>query len=91
MCLLLDDVIFIVYVDDGIFLGSDDHKLIKVIKEISKVGLEIEDQGHPADYMGVIITKHNKGHIELTQCALVDSIINDVHLNDAYTKPVPEK
>ena len=57
--------------------------------EISRTGLEIEDQGHPADYIGVTITKHNTGYIELTQHALVDSIINDDYLNDAYTKPVP--
>ena len=61
-----DDVIFIVYVNDGIFLGPDDHKLIKIIREISKAGLEIEDQGHPADYVSITITKHTNGYIELT-------------------------
>ena len=30
-----DDVIFIVYVDDGIFLGPNDKTLTKVIHEIS--------------------------------------------------------
>jgi hypothetical protein len=54
-----DDVIFIVYVDDGIFLGPDDCKLTNVIKEIKKTGLDIEYQGHPADYVGVTITKHS--------------------------------
>ena len=37
------------------------------------------------------VTKHNNEYIELTQHALIDSIINDVHLKDAYTKPVPAK
>ena len=79
------------YVDDGIFLGPDDRKSIKIIKEISRAGLEIEDQGHPADFVGITITKHNNGYIELTQRALIDAITNDIHLNDAYTKPVPAK
>ena len=86
-----DDVIFIVYVDDDIFLGPDDRKLTNVIKEIKKTGLDIEDQGHPANYIGVTITKHSNGYLKFTQRALIDSIINDVNIGDAYTKPVPAK
>ena len=66
-------------------------KIDQKIKEISKAGLEIEDQGHPADHVSVTITKHSNGCIELIRCALIDSISNEVHLNDAYTKPVPAK
>eukprot|EP00804_Cyclotella_cryptica_P017429 CCRYP_016649-RA/>CCRYP_016649-RA protein AED:0.44 eAED:0.58 QI:0/0/0/1/0/0/2/0/160 len=54
-------VIFIVYVDDGIFLGPNDQSLTNVIREIAAAGLDIEDQGHPADYVGVTITKHSNG------------------------------
>jgi hypothetical protein len=59
--------------------------------EISRTGLEIEDQDHPAGYIGVTITKHNNGYIDLTQHALNDSNINHIHLNDVYTKPLPAK
>jgi hypothetical protein len=52
-----DDIIFMVYVDDGIFLGDDDSKLQQAIKDIQDIGLNIEDQGHPADYVGVNIKK----------------------------------
>ena len=38
-----------VYVDDGIFLVNYDLKLQDAID----AGLNIEDQGHPADYVGV--------------------------------------
>jgi hypothetical protein len=44
-----DDVIFMVYVDDGIFQGHDDSKLQQAIKDTQDIGLNIEDQGHPAD------------------------------------------
>ncbi len=61
------DVIFMVYVDDGIFLGRDDLKLQEVIKEIQNLGLNIEDQSHPANYVGVNIKKLKDGSYEFTQ------------------------
>jgi len=50
-----DDINFMVYVDDGIFPGNDDSKLTDAIHNIQNSGLNIEDQGHPADYVGVNI------------------------------------
>jgi hypothetical protein len=85
------DIIFVVFVDDGIFLGSNDSQLQEVIKEIQNLGLNIDDQGHPADYVGVNIKKLKDGFYEFTQRALIDSIINDVGLKDAKVKPVPAK
>jgi hypothetical protein len=86
-----DDIIFMVYVDNGIFLGSDNLQLQEVIKEIQNLGLNIEDQGHPADYVGVNIKKPKDGSYELTQRALIDPIIGDVGLKDVKVKPVPAK
>jgi hypothetical protein len=64
--------------DDGIFLGNDDLQLQEVIKEIQNLGLNIEDQGHPADYKGVNIKKLKDGSYEFTQQALIDSITDNV-------------
>jgi hypothetical protein len=86
-----NDFIVIVYVDNGIFLGNDDSKLQDAIKEIQDLGHNIEDQGHPADYVGVNIKKLQDGSYEFTQCALFNSIINDAGLEDAKVKPVPYK
>ncbi len=69
-----------VYVDDGIFLGNDDLKLQEAIKDIQDLGPNIEDQGHPHDYVGVDIKKLRDGLYKFTQRALIDSIINDVGL-----------
>jgi hypothetical protein len=66
-------------------------QLQEVIKGIQNLGLNIEDQGHPADYVGVNIKKLKDGSYEFTQQALIDSIINDVGLNDGKVKPVPAK
>ncbi len=61
-----DNVIFIVYVDDGIFLGPSDQQLHDIINELRNLKLSIEDQGHPADYVGVSIKKLKNGIIKLT-------------------------
>jgi hypothetical protein len=84
-----DDIIFMVYVDDGIFLGNNDSKLQETIKDIQDLGLNIEDQGHPKDNVGVNIKKLRDGSYEFTQHALIDSIISNVGLKDAKVKPVP--
>ncbi len=80
-----------VYMDNGIFLGSNNSQLQEGIKEIQYLGLNIEDQGHPADYVGVNIKKLKDGSYEFAQQALLDSIIDDVGLKDAKVKPVPAK
>ncbi len=66
-CIFLhNDIIFMVHMNDGIFLGSDDLQLQEVIKEIQDLGLNIEDQGHPANYKGVNIKKHKDGSYKFT-------------------------
>jgi hypothetical protein len=62
-----DDVIFIVYVNNGIFLGPSDQQLRDIINELRNLKLSIEDQGHPDDYVGVSIKKLENGIIKLTQ------------------------
>jgi hypothetical protein len=86
-----DNVMFIVYVNDGIFLGSLDQQLRDIINELHNLKLSIENQGHPADYVGVSIKKLKNSIIELTQQALIDSIISDVALRDSKVKAVPAK
>jgi hypothetical protein len=86
-----DNVIFIVYVDDGIFLGPLDQQLRDIINKLRNLKLSIEDQGHPTDYVGVNIKKLKNGVIELTQRALIDSIISNVALGDSKVKAVPTK
>jgi hypothetical protein len=85
------DIIFMVNMDNGIFLGNDDAQLLQAINEIQALGFNIEDQGHPADYVGVSIKKHCDGFYEFTQRALIDSIIEDAGISNSKTKPVPAK
>ena len=83
--------IFIVYVGDGIFIGDTDDQISEIIVQLQGLGLKIEDQGHPADYIRVNIKQMKQGGIEFTQRTLIDSIIDDVGLKGTITKPVPAK
>ena len=85
------DVIFIVYVDDGIFMAKSNEHITAAIDELQALKLNIEDQGHPADYVGVSIKRYKDGTYELTQRALIDSIIDDAGLTDVKVKTVPAK
>jgi hypothetical protein len=85
------DIIFMVYVDDGIFFENDDTLILETNKKIQGLELKIEDQGHPAYYVGVSVKKHCDGFDEFTQCVLIDSIIEDLGISYSKTKPVPAK
>jgi hypothetical protein len=80
---------FIVYVDNGNFLRPSDQQLHDIIDELRNLKLSIEDQGHPADYVGVSIKKLKNGVIELTQPALIDSIISNIALGGSKVKAIP--
>ncbi|KAL7482735.1 LOW QUALITY PROTEIN: hypothetical protein ACHAW6_008390 [Cyclotella cf. meneghiniana] len=71
----LDYVIFILNDD----LGPNDHKLSNDIKE-NKTSLDIEDQGHLTDCVGLTNTRGSNGYHEFTQQVLIGSIINDVNI-----------
>jgi hypothetical protein len=86
-----DDVIFIVYVDNETFLGSSDKQLCGINNKLQNLKLSIEDQGNPANYVGVNIKKLKGGVIELSQQALFDSIIADVALGGSKVKAIPTK
>ncbi len=85
------DTIFIVNVDDRIFIGDNDNQIMAIISQLQGLGLKIEDQGHPANYIGVKIKRLKGGGIEFTQRALIDSIIEDFGLKGSITKPVLSK
>ena len=81
-----------VYVDNGLVLDPNERNLNNFVKKLSDIGLKVEDQGHPADYVGVHIRKDQEGYYYFSQLALIDSIIEDVHLTHSRkVKQVPAK
>ena len=84
------NLVFLVYVDDGIFVSLDGTSIDGAIKELMGSKLKLEDQGHPADYVGVNIKKQEDESYEFTQPALTQQIIEDVGLGPkSTTKPIP--
>ena len=84
------NLVFLVYVDDGIFVSFDGTSIDNVIKELQASKLKLEDQGHPSDYVGVNIKKQRNKSYEFTQPALTQQIIKDVGLGPRTTKkPIP--
>eukprot|EP00978_Attheya_sp_CCMP212_P037949 scaffold183254_cov63-Attheya_sp.AAC.3 len=82
------NVIFLVYVDDGIFTSPDSEAINKAIEEIKELGLDIDDQGDIEDYLGVNVERVGDTFV-LTQPQLIDQIIEDLALEGSRPKPIP--
>ena len=72
------NVIFFFYVDDGIFMSLDTKEVDKTIKDLKKKGLDIENQGDIADYLGIHFIYGKYGTITMSQSQLIDQMIQDV-------------
>jgi Reverse transcriptase (RNA-dependent DNA polymerase) len=81
-----NNVIFYVYVDDGILFSKFDGEIKACIAEFQdKFNIIIE--GDVSDYVGVIIERQEDGTIHMTQPQLVDSILKELNFLET-TKPV---
>ena len=63
-------LLFLVYVDEGIFVFLYGTSIDSAIKEFMESKLKLEDQGHLSDYVGVNIKKQGDRSYEFTQPAL---------------------
>ena len=75
-------ILFLVYIDDCIVFGPDDTAIDEVVTDLRKSSqnFTIDDQGEVGDFMGIQIQKLDDGSIVLTQPQLIDSMIQDLHL-----------
>ena len=55
------NIVFLAYVYDGIFVSLYGTSINNVIKELKYSKLNLEDQGNPADYVGVNTKKQRDG------------------------------
>ena len=81
-------VILLVYIDDCILIGIMDAIIDEAVHALrsSKQNFTIEDEGVVGDFLGVRINRNDDGTIMLTQPQLIDSIIEDLNMQD-NTKP----
>ena len=77
-----NSVIFLVYIDDCIVFGPDDRVIDDVVTDLrnSSQNFTVDDQGEVGDFLGIQVLKRDDGSIILTQPHLINSIIQDLHL-----------
>ena len=75
-------IIFLVYIDDCIVFGPNEKTIDKVVNDLrlSSENFTLDDQGEVSDFLGIQIQTRHDGSIVLTQPQLIDSIIQDLHL-----------
>jgi hypothetical protein len=87
-----DGVIFMVYVDDGIFFCLTMIEMDQSILELRAAGYDTEDMGDVNDYLGINFESFFGGKIKLSQPHLIDAILRDVGLNpNDLTRSPPDQ
>lgn len=83
------NVIFCVYVDDGILVSPYESELIEATDLIKSV-FNITEESGLSDYVGVNIDRHDDDTIHMTQPQLINSIIKELNFqNDTKTATSP--
>ena len=75
-------IIFLVHIDDCIIFGPNDKAIDEVVNDLrlSSKNFTLDDQGEIGDFLGIQIQTLDDRSIVLTQPQLIDSIIQDLHL-----------
>jgi hypothetical protein len=75
--------IFLVYTDDGIFLGSD-------LQELDWLREDLVTMGDLNKYLGIKVTKYDGGKIKLAQPHLIAQILEDLSFQPSMnSKEIP--
>jgi hypothetical protein len=75
--------VFLIYVDDGIFIGPDSAEIDNLIASLKRdpsyrTSFDITDEGQFSDYQGVKVDHLEGGRIRLSQPHLIQQIIDDL-------------
>jgi hypothetical protein len=84
-CLFLkDNIAFVNYVDDGIFIAKNDSDISKEMAHLAKLSFDFSEEDDYAGYLGVQIKRSpTDGSMELTQTGLINRILADLDLTDS--------
>ena len=83
------DCVCVVYVDDCLFFAKNQSIIDNVIEGIREVFMALEKEDDVAGFLGVKLTKHEDGRIEMTQTGLIKRIINAMGLDNSNPKGTP--
>jgi Reverse transcriptase (RNA-dependent DNA polymerase) len=75
------DVLFLVYVDDGILISPHDKHIDEELALLQQV-FNISVEGTLNDYVGVNIERASDGTVHMTQPQLIQSILKELNFND---------
>ena len=72
-------IICVIYVDDTIFFAKTQSIIDDMIKNLRK-SFELTDEGNVEAFLGIQVTHHTNGTIEMSQPALIDKVIQSIGL-----------
>ena len=75
------NVLFVVYVDDGILISPNQEAINKEL-EIFKARFDISVEGTLSDYVGVNIERVDDDTIHMSQPNIINSILKELNFND---------
>jgi Reverse transcriptase (RNA-dependent DNA polymerase) len=75
------NILFLVYVDDGIIAGPDPQAIDRIIADLH-TRFKVSDEGDLTNYLGVNIEKREDSTIKLLQPHLIDQIIEDANFQE---------
>ena len=88
-CLFIqNDCILVLYTDDCLIFARNDTIIDNLMDDLRKYYV-IGDTGSVKDFLGIRITKDDKGRIHMVQSSLIDTIIRDTGLTSRKTHETP--
>ena len=84
-----ENVVLVTYVDDAIICGTDQDAVNEILNGLKKLDMDFDHLGDLPTYLGVQITRHEDGSMELKQPHLTESIIAALGLTDSRAKGTP--
>ena len=76
-------IVLVVYIDDCILFSPDNSLIDATIEKLHDAKFNIEDQGTVNDFLGIKVEQFPEGAIRLTQPNLIESILQDLSLQNA--------
>jgi hypothetical protein len=68
---------FMLYVDDGIFVGPAKEEIATLIRRMQGV-FNITNEGDITEYLGMLVEKLDDGTMKLSQPQLINQILDDL-------------
>jgi hypothetical protein len=90
-CLFIrKDMLFISWVDDGIFVSNNSEAIQEVITALEvQEKFKVKDEGELANYLGIQFTPNSDGGLEATQGGLIDKIMGASNMEDCKPSRTP--